>query len=59
MPVEGFEPYKTEDAEKYNRLRWWHGITWRDMFDKATDLYPAKLDSSSPPLQTLFSGRRT
>lgn len=42
MPVEGFEPYKAEDAEKYNRLRWWRGITWGDMFDKATDLYPAK-----------------
>ena len=43
MAVEGFEPYKAEDAEKYNRLRWWHGITWGDMFDKATDLYPAKV----------------
>ncbi len=43
MPVEGFEPYKPEDAEKYNRLRWWHGITWGDMFDKATDLYPGKV----------------
>jgi 2,3-dihydroxybenzoate-AMP ligase len=43
MAVEGFEPYKPEDAEKYNRLRWWHGITWGDMFDKATDLYPAKV----------------
>jgi 2,3-dihydroxybenzoate-AMP ligase len=43
MPVEGFEPYKPEDAEKYNRLRWWLGITWGDMFDKATDLYPSKV----------------
>ncbi len=43
MAVEGFEPYKAEDAEKYNRLRWWRGITWGDMFDKATDLYPAKI----------------
>lgn len=42
MPVEGFTPYKPEDAEKYNRLRWWLGITYGDMFDKATDLYPAK-----------------
>lgn len=42
MSVEGFEPYKPEDAEKYNRLRWWRGITWGDMFDKATDVYPAK-----------------
>jgi 2,3-dihydroxybenzoate-AMP ligase/mycobactin salicyl-AMP ligase len=43
MAVEGFEPYKPEDAEKYNRFRWWRGITWGDMFDKATDLYPAKV----------------
>ncbi len=42
MAVEGFEPYKPEDAEKYNRMRWWQGITWGDMFNKATDLYPAK-----------------
>ncbi|HVN25093.1 MAG TPA: AMP-binding protein [Syntrophorhabdales bacterium] len=42
MAVEGFEPYKAEDAEKYNRLRWWQGLTWGDMFDKATDIYPWK-----------------
>jgi len=42
MPIEGFEPYRTEDAEKYNKYRWWLGITWGDMFDKATDLYPDK-----------------
>ena len=43
MPVEGFVPYKPEDAEKYNRLRWWRGITWGDMFDNATDVYPDKV----------------
>jgi 2,3-dihydroxybenzoate-AMP ligase/mycobactin salicyl-AMP ligase len=43
MPIEGFEPYKSEDAEKYNRYRWWLGITWGDMLDKATDLYPRKV----------------
>lgn len=42
MPVDGFEPYRPEDAEKYNKYRWWLGITWGDMFDKATDLYPDK-----------------
>ena len=42
MPIEGFEPYRPEDAEKYNKYRWWLGITWGDMFDKATDLYPDK-----------------
>lgn len=41
--LEGFTPYNKEDAEKYERLRWWLGITWGDMFDKATDLYPDKI----------------
>ena len=42
MPIEGFEPYEKEDAEKYIKYRWWLGLTWGDMFDKATDLYPRK-----------------
>ena len=40
--MEGFPGYHKEDAEKYNRFRWWLGITLGDMFDKATDLYPDK-----------------
>lgn len=42
MPVEGFEPYRREDAEQYDKRRWWLGMTWGGMFDKATDLYPDK-----------------
>jgi 2,3-dihydroxybenzoate-AMP ligase len=42
MPIEGFQPYKQEDAEKYIKYRWWLGLTWGDMFDKAIDLYPRK-----------------
>jgi 2,3-dihydroxybenzoate-AMP ligase len=42
MPVEGFEPYKPEDVERYVKYRWWLGLTWGDIFDKATDLYPQK-----------------
>ncbi len=42
MPINGFEPYRPEDAARYNKYRWWLGITWGDMFDKATDLYPDK-----------------
>jgi 2,3-dihydroxybenzoate-AMP ligase len=42
LAIEGFKPYKPEDAEKYNRLRWWLGITWGDIFDKPTGLYPQK-----------------
>jgi len=43
MPIEGFEPYRPEDIEMYNKHRWWLGITWGDMFNKATDLYPDKV----------------
>jgi 2,3-dihydroxybenzoate-AMP ligase len=42
MPIDGFEPYRLEDVERYNKYRWWLGLTWGDMFDKATDLYPDK-----------------
>ncbi len=43
MPIEGFEPYRPEDAEKYDKRRWWLGLTWGDLFDKATDIYPEKV----------------
>jgi len=42
MPVDGFNPYKTEDVEKYTKHRWWLGMTWSDMLDKGSDLYPGK-----------------
>lgn len=42
MFLEGFAPYKKEDAEKYNRLRWWAGLTFGDILDKAADIYPDK-----------------
>ena len=42
MPLKGFVPYKKEDAAKYNKFRWWPGITFGDMLDKAADLYPDK-----------------
>lgn len=40
MLLEGFTPYKEEDAEKYNRLCWWPGLTLSDLLDKAADIYP-------------------
>ena len=43
MPLEGFTKYKKGDVQKYNRMRWWLGMTWGDVFDKATDLYPDKV----------------
>jgi 2,3-dihydroxybenzoate-AMP ligase len=42
MPLDGFRPYETEDGEKYNRLRWWAGLTFGDILDKAADIYPEK-----------------
>lgn len=43
MAIEGFGEYAKEDREKYNRRRWWLGMTWGDMFDKASDIYPDKI----------------
>lgn len=43
MAIEGFTEYAREDREKYNTKRWWLGMTWGDMFDKATDIYPDKV----------------
>ena len=43
MSLEGFTPYRKEDAEKYNRLRWWPGLTLGDLLDKAADVYPDKV----------------
>jgi 2,3-dihydroxybenzoate-AMP ligase/mycobactin salicyl-AMP ligase len=40
--LKGFTPYKQEDAEKYNRLGWWPGLTLGDILDKAADIYPNK-----------------
>lgn len=42
MNLEGFTPYKREDAEKYSKLRWWLGLTFGDLIDKAADIYPDK-----------------
>ena len=50
MPLAGFIPYKKEDTDKYNKFRWWPGITFGDMLDKASSLYPNKealVDSTS------------
>jgi len=42
MTLEGCVPRKREDAEKYNGLRWWAGLTFGDLLDKAADIYPDK-----------------
>ncbi|HUT73093.1 MAG TPA: AMP-binding protein [Desulfatiglandales bacterium] len=43
MSIEGFPAYKKEKAQLYNKYRWWLGLTWGDVLDKASDLYPGKV----------------
>ena len=45
MAVEGYVPFRPEDVERYRKNRWWLDLTWGDIFDKATDLYPDKVGS--------------
>jgi len=40
--LEGFIPYKEEDVEKYNKYRWWAGVTFGDILDRAADIHPEK-----------------
>lgn len=42
MLLDGFTPYKKKDVKKYNKLRWWAGLTFGDLVDKAADIYPDK-----------------
>ncbi len=42
MSIAGSVEYDIQDSKKYNDLRWWLGLTWGDVLDKATDLYPRK-----------------
>jgi len=40
--LKGFTPYRKEDAEKYNKFRWWSGLTLGDTLDRAADIHPEK-----------------
>jgi non-ribosomal peptide synthetase component E (peptide arylation enzyme) len=40
--LEGVTPFKEQDAEKYNRLRWWSGLPLGDLLDRAADIHPEK-----------------
>jgi 2,3-dihydroxybenzoate-AMP ligase/mycobactin salicyl-AMP ligase len=40
--LDGFTPYKRKDAEKYNKFRWWAGLTFGDLLDRAADIHPEK-----------------
>jgi len=40
--LEGFTPYKKKDAERYTKFRWWAGLTFGDLLDRAADIHPEK-----------------
>jgi 2,3-dihydroxybenzoate-AMP ligase len=40
--LKGFTPYKKKDAESYNKFRWWSGLTFGDLLDRAADIHPDK-----------------
>jgi len=40
--LEGFTPYNKEDAVKYNSCRWWSGLTFGDILDRAANIHPDK-----------------
>jgi non-ribosomal peptide synthetase component E (peptide arylation enzyme) len=40
--LEGFTPYKEEDVKQYTKRRWWLGLTFGDILDRAADMHPAK-----------------
>jgi 2,3-dihydroxybenzoate-AMP ligase len=40
--LDGFTPYKKKDAETYTKFRWWPGLTFGDVLDRAADIHPEK-----------------
>jgi len=40
--LNGAVPYKKEDIAKYEQMRWWPGLTFGDLIDRAADIYPDK-----------------
>ena len=40
--LEGFTPYKKKDADRYTKFRWWAGLTFGDVLDRAADIHPDK-----------------
>ncbi len=41
--IDGFTPYAAEDAETYNRLQWWPGLTFGDILDRSAAMFPDKV----------------
>ncbi len=43
MLLEGCQPFRTEDAMLYVSRRWWTGLTYGDLVDRAADKYPERI----------------
>jgi len=56
--LEKFMPYRKKDAEKYNRLRWWAGLTFGDILDKAAAVYPDREALADDRLRLTYSQLR-
>ena len=42
MTIAVFSRHREEDVEKYNKYRWWLGMTLGDLLDKTADVFPKK-----------------
>jgi non-ribosomal peptide synthetase component E (peptide arylation enzyme) len=40
--LEGFTPHKKRDAARYTKFRWWSGLTFGDLLDRAAEIHPEK-----------------
>lgn len=58
MGIDGVVEYDANDAERYNRYRWWLGLTWGDLLDRATDLYPSKVGLADDTQRLTYAGLR-
>lgn len=38
--LEGATPYPEEDTADYLRQRWWSGLTFGNLIDRAADIHP-------------------
>ncbi len=43
MLLEGCRPFRTEDSMLYVSRRWWTGLTYGDLVDRAADKYPERI----------------
>ena len=41
--LEGFTPFKDDDADRYNKNGWWPGLTFGDILDRTAEKYPNKV----------------